>query len=590
VIHHLRGRGGTAIVATVTLAALVLTVSPVSASPGGTAHRPDPTDPTRAAAGAARAQAEDPEHNVPNELLKEELSEENEGSAGPEPTQSALCQQFIDRPNPYRNPAPNVNTIIGDTIVQAGSQKGCSAAQNETTIAVNPFNPRNLVAGSNDYRVFNARENRNDGSGWAYTSFDGGATWKDVQLPHLTFQTGATGALSYMDSAGDPAIAFGPHNTVYYANLVFSRAVPPDGQQQASGLAVSVSHDGGLTWDEPSILQLDGVTATGQPTPTYVFNDKEWIAADPTTGTVYVTWTKFTYTQEGEYIESPIVVKKSTNFGRTWSETHRVAPGLAGFAGGITPFDQGSNPQVGRDGTLYVAYEASVCETADCDAADDHDAVVVATSRDGGRTFRNEEVALDFDFPATLTGENFRLDSFPLMAYDWLTDRLWITWADDRNGVYDDEGQSVKTNGDVFVVGSRKGSTGWGRPLQVGSAQDEFFPGVAAFAGRVAVSYYTRRFDPNGVGLDFAYSVGWGTGIGGAPLRRITTQTSDPRIQFLGFDEEGNEIQGVFIGDYTDIDIGVDLKIHPCWTDFRGRPGVTAPNQDVYTQTINALH
>ena len=36
----------------------------------------------------------------------------------------------------------------------------------------------------------------------------------NVVLPHLTFQTGATGTLSDMDSAGDPAIAFGPHNTV----------------------------------------------------------------------------------------------------------------------------------------------------------------------------------------------------------------------------------------------------------------------------------------------------------------------------------------------------------------------------------------
>jgi hypothetical protein len=592
VTRQLRSRGGTAIVAAVTLAALVLTASPASAGTGA-ANRPDPTDPTRAGAGAARAQAEDPdepEHNVPNELLKEELAEENEGGGGPEPTQSALCQQFIGRPNPYRNPAPNVNAIVGDTIVQTGSQQGCSAAQNETTIAVNPYNPRNVVAGSNDYRVFNTREGRNDSSGWVYTSFDGGATWTNAQLPHLTFQSGATGALSYMDAAGDPAISFGPFNTVYYANLVFSRVVPTDGSQQASGLAVSVSHDGGRTWGDPSIVQIDGVTATGQPEPTLVFNDKEWIAADPKSGTVYVTWTKFTFDAEGNYLESPIVVKKSTDFGRTWSETRRVAPSLTNFAGGITPYDQGSNPQVGRDGTLYIAYEASVCETAACDALEDHDAVVVATSRDGGRTFRNEEVALDFDFPATLTGENFRLNSYPLMAYDWLTDRLWITWADDRNGRYTEDGESVRTNGDVFVVGSRKGSSGWSRPLKVGSAQDEFFPAVAAFAGRVAVSYYTRKFDPNGVGLDYAYSVGWGTGIGGAPIRRITTQTSDPRIQFVGFDAEGNEIQGVFIGDYTDIDIGLDFRIHPCWTDFRGRPGVTAPNQDVYTQTFNALH
>src|SRR5439155_8422466 len=108
-------------------------------------------------------------------------------------------------------------------------------------IASNPSNPRNLVAGANDYRVFNTREQRNDASGWAYTTFDGGRTWANVVAPHLTFQTGAKAPLSFMDSAGDPAIAFGPHNTVYYANLVFSPATVPPTQQNARSPAVSVS-------------------------------------------------------------------------------------------------------------------------------------------------------------------------------------------------------------------------------------------------------------------------------------------------------------------------------------------------------------
>src|SRR5262249_5622428 len=160
----------------------------------------------------------------------------------------------------------------------------------------------------------------------------------------------------------------------------------------------------------------------------------------------------------------------------------------------------------------------------------------------------NKEVASDFDFPATLTGENFRLNSFPQMAYDPITDQLWITWADDRNGQYTD-GTSVKTNGDVFVVTST-GGRNWSAPLRLGTPGDEFFAAVAVFAGRVAVSYYTRGFDLNGIGLDYAYSVGWGRQIDGAPVRRITQQTEDPRVQFLAVAADGSEIQGVFIGDY----------------------------------------
>jgi hypothetical protein len=557
------------------------------ANPGGAA-KPEPADPGAAAKPRARAQEQDEpsEHTVPNDLLKEQFAagEDDEGSDSP--TLSALCQDYIGKPNPYRNPGPNVDTIKGDTIVPIGSQAGCSSAQNETTIAVNPYNPRNVVAGSNDYRIFNDREQRNDSGGVALTSFDGGKTWKDVVLPHLGYATGATGALSYMDAAGDPAIAFGPGNTVYYANLVFSRVLPTDGSQEASGLTVSVSHDGGLTWGDPAILQIDGVTAAGTPVPTDFFNDKEWIGTDPTSGTVYVTWTRFTYDSAGNYLESPIMSVRSANFGRTWSGPTRVSPSLTGFHGGITPFGSGSNPQVGNDGTLYIAYESSICATADCDGADDHDAVVVATSRDGGRTYRSQEVASDFDFPDTLTGENFRLNSFPQMVYDRLTDRLWITWADDRNGQYSG-GSSVKTNGDAFLIGSKHGSQGWSKPVRMGSGTDEWFPAVAAVANRVVVSYYTRAYDPAGIGVDYAYSVGWGGAPGG--LRRITTQTADPQIQFVSTDEDGNVLQGVFIGDYSAIAMGIDFVAHPCWTDFRGNPGTTAPNQDVYSQGIPAL-
>ncbi len=585
--------GVTAAAAFVVLA-LTVTGGPATAAPravaGNLAGRPVPVDPGAAGAAHRRAQARPSvAHTVPNDLLKDQFAEGEDDEGGDSPALSALCQQYIGQPNPYHNPAPNVDAINGDQVVPVGSQQGCSTAQNETTIAVNPYNPRNVVAGSNDYRLFNTREQRNDSTAVALTSFDGGRTWKNVVLPKLNFQTGGAGALSYMDSAGDPAVAFGPNNTVYYANLVFSRAVPTEGTQSASGLTVSVSHDGGLTWGDPVILQLDGVTPAGTPTGTDIFNDKEWITADPIRGTVYVTWTRFTYDSDGNYLESPIMAVRSTNTGRTWSAPSRVAPSLTGFTGGVTPFASGSNPQVGNDGTLYIAYETSICATANCDGADDHDAVVVATSRNDGRTFTNREVAADYDFPETLTGENFRLNSFPQMAYDRLTDRLWITWADDRNGTYRD-GTSVKTNGDVFVVGSSRGSQGWSSPAKLGSATDEWFPAVAAVAGRVAVSYYTRAFDPTGIGVDYAYSVGWNTGVGSAPLRRVTTQTANPQIQFVGTDEDGNVLQGVFIGDYSAIAMGADLVAHPCWTDFRGKPGTTAPNQDVYSQAIPALY
>ena len=134
------------------------------------------------------------------------------------------------------------------------------------------------MAGTNDYRVCCDFDGLNDGTGWAYHSMDGGATWTNVQVPGLTAETGGQGNFKRVDSAGDPALAFGPDGTLYYANIVFSR------DTFASGVAVSVSNDGGATWGAPTMV-------------TYVdagnyFNDKEWIAAGPN-GSVVLTWTRF---------------------------------------------------------------------------------------------------------------------------------------------------------------------------------------------------------------------------------------------------------------------------------------------------------
>ncbi|MEP6883831.1 MAG: sialidase family protein [Gammaproteobacteria bacterium] len=500
------------------------------------------------------------------------------------PNLSALCQSYIGKLNTYEEPRPNVDQINHDTFVQAGTQLGCDSAQNETTIAVNPANPRNLVAGTNDYRLFNTREGRNDGSGWAYTTFDGGRSWLDVQLPHLTYQTDAKGLLSDMDSAGDPAVAFGPHNTVYYANLVFSRL------DSASGVTVSKSTDGGRTWGEPSIVHTDGVDASGNSLPTPFFNDKEWITVDQHTGTVYVTWTSFGPN------DSPILVSRSTDGGKTWSAPVAVNPSSTFTPGGITAYSSGSNPQVNRRGDLFIAYESAVCQTLACDQATDHDAVIIATSRDGGLTFTNKEVAYDYDFPFnedtgrdSLTGENFRINSFPQLAIDPVTDALYATWADDRNGLYDSSGSSVKSNGDVFIVASKDGKR-WSPTISVGTAADEVYPAIAAYGGTVAVTFYTRTYDASGIGLDVAYVSGEAEDLGGLGehrVHRVTSQTSNPQIQFVGVGAvTGNTLQGVFIGDYTAVALGADHVLHPSWTDFRGNPGVTAPNQDAYTQSV----
>ena len=101
---------------------------------------------------------------------------------------------------------------------------------------------------------------------------------------------------------------------------------------------------------------------------------------------------------------------------------------------------------------------------------------------------------------------------------------------------------------------------------------------------------YTRRWDPTGIDLDYARWTGWGSSVGSAHVQRVTTASENPNVQFVGIGlESGNVLQGEFIGDYTAVAMGLDFKVHPCWTDFRGNPALNTPNQDAYTQSRSAF-
>jgi len=493
-----------------------------------------------------------------------------------------LCRSAPFNTTAAYAPTSNIDAIVGDALNNSGASNfGCTTPQNETTIAVDPGNPNHLVAGANDYRVCCDLDGLNDTTGWAYTSFDGGTTWTNVQVPGLTVETGGRGQFTKVDSAGDPAMTIGPDGTVYYANIVFSR------DRFASGIAVSVSHDGGLTWDRPNMVTF---VQAGN-----FFNDKEWIAAGPD-GKVVVTWTRYNQGPHGAgYLRSPIVMAISNDHGQTWNNQGRAVSDAS------HPFDSGSIPIYGADGALYVAYEGSQPSTGYAT-----DATVVARSTDDGAHFTNAEVGRVYDdldcYPEfqgsqTLTDEHFRLNSFPAFSIDPVTGHLAIAWADDQGAGSCGQGGSTFSGTTAAQVKLVTGA--WGAlsaPVTVTSGQDKVFPGVAARNGVVTVTYYTRDFAathnpatcnvkipdnaPPGVVsvetishsvcLDYAAS---SSTDGFASERRLTSEGSNPFVQFA---------DGGFIGDYSQAAVGSNGVVHTAWTDFRGRPGVTSANQDVY--------
>lgn len=531
--------------------------------------------PSAAAASNTHKWKFDPTINAPWAL------EEDEGSLDTPSAAAGLCRSAPWNVGAYA-PTSDIDAIVGDPINNSGfSNFHCTTPQNETTIAVNPLNANNVIAGANDYRVCCDFTALNDGTGWVYYSFDGGVTWGNVQLPNLTAETGSSGNLKNVDSAGDPVVAFSPDGVAYYANIVFSRV------SNISGIVVSSSKDGGRTWSAPSLFAYG---ATGN-----YFNDKEWIAAGPN-GKVVVTWTLFYQGPHGAgYLQSPIVGAFSGDYGKTWNRQSFPVSDAA------HPFNQGSQVQYGPDGALYVSYEATSPLFGYTT-----DAMVIARSADDGRTFTNKELARIYDdldcYPfyagrQTLTDMHFRLNSYPSMSIDPTTGNIAIVWADNQGS------GNCGTGGSSF-----SGTTSNQVKLQMGSwatigsspvvtvtsgSGDKVFPAVANSNGKVVVSYYTRDYatthnpavcnfitNPvpsaimpvpvaNSVCLDYAArssTTGFATEI------RLTSEGSNPFVQFA---------DGSFIGDYSQIALGNGVA-HAVWTDFRGHPGVTTANQDVY--------
>jgi len=461
------------------------------------------------------------------------------------------------------------NAVVGDTTFGYADGTHCYNPQNESNVVINPTNASNLLTSANEYRL--------DGHE-VYASSDGGQTWVNVVLPGWTASTGGSGLFARMTSCGDPVLAFGPDGSAYYSGLVCNE----NKNAFFSGVAVAKSTDGGQSWSMPVMVSFSNSPV--------IFNDKEWITVGPD-GTVFLTWTRFKVAKNS-YVESPIVMSKSLDGGSSWTDWVKVSDKTH-------IYNQGSMPVVAPDGTLYVAYEGSTPSSGYS-----ADAILLARSTNGGKSFTNVELARAYDdyncYPTnlaqgrqTLSGEEFRINSFPSFAIDPTTGRLYITWADDQANAscgYEKGGSFVgPTSNQVKLISSNDGLT-WSAPRVITSgASDKVYPAVGANAGRVVVSYYTRAYSPTGVacqaaGLDTATNalVHFGgpicldyamrsSGDDFASETRLTSESSNPYITFAGS----------FIGDYTGALVDSTGSAYAVWADFRGNPQITDPNMDV---------
>ena len=406
---------------------------------------------------------------------------------------------------------------------------------NEVTVAVNPTDPDNLVAGSKDYAL---GPNGNGGyivwAGYFYSK-DGGRTWGDG----LVGREAGSVLLEY-DQSSDPVIAYGPDGTVYYCGLAYGTGLFGVGR---NALWIAESTDGGETWNDPYIVMA--WESQG------LFHDKQWLIVDQDNGNMYLTWTPFF--PDG----SRIFFGRSTDGGNNW-DYYPISDWVA-----MGDSVQGSSLAVGTDGVLNVIW-------IDYDT---RKLTLAQNTADGSpEGWTNPRVIADVDWVFGSPNAEYRVPTMPALASDPSTGiddaTLYAVWHDNSEG-----------NTDIVIIRSGDGGASWSEPVIVNDDGDhynddddnddendtgghhQFFPWVTVSPeGEVGVVFYDRRDDPEDT-LLHTYLAWSPDGINWTKNLQVTTNATNGSY---GYHQSGN----IFMGDYIGLAIS-DEAVHPVWADCR---------------------
>jgi len=424
------------------------------------------------------------------------------------------------------------NFRVSSDLLQAARDGSQPETETEPYIAVNPEREGHLLAAYQEGRY-------SEGGARALTwavSFDGGRTWEEGLIPHLSLTAGGP-----FERVSDPWVAFGLGDRAYYVTLAFNETSAPN------GIFVSSSSDGGLTWGEPVTVHLGGAD----------FDDKEAIIVDtypdsPFRGRVYVAWDTVTTDRR-----QPPLFSYSTNDGASFRQATTLdssAPAL------------GTIPLVLPGGAVVVIWLRGTGNNVQ---------VVAARSTDGGNTW-SAPFPIAAPHAAGIAGSRTG-DGLPSAAVDAVTGDLYVTWQDDRFSRGVDQ---------AVLSRSSDGGRTWSAPQQVSDGPlqlPNFTPAVAVTAeGQVGVVYYSTRNDPaRRLLLDEYLAVSSDHGVSFGPSRRLSATSWDP--SFAAFS------RGLFLGDYQGL-AGGRHAFHPLWiatfNASRIAPSIRQP--DAFTRPVKA--
>jgi hypothetical protein len=435
--------------------------------------------------------------------------------------------------------------------------------QNEPSLAQNPTNPLNLIAGSNDENKEPPCTNTTPSScpfvpgvqtSGFYASFDGGKTWPCQGVIDLS--------AFHEYSFGDPSQAFDSKGNAYYGHLAFP--FPPTTEELATGLQadffVSKSTDGGCTYS--SSAKVSG-TAPAQ------FDDKPAITADanpksPFHDNVYAAWSKFSKQGIRGFGNDQIFFSRSTDGGASFSTPLPISPAHNNAAVGGR---QGAAVKVGPDGTVYVVWMDTVNKQA---------VERLSISHDGGKTFPMQNITVATvtdDFVNPVPGSSFRQDARTFPSFSIAPDgTLYVAWSN-RTG--------DPTNGHAVVLVTKSTDDGltWSAPVVAGdvSGRSAFFASVTTDpSGKVDVAFLALDDVPTGtapgagvVHYDAYLTQSTNGGASFSSPLLMSTAPSDPD------GSSTNSLGAQFLGDYITV-VANASHVYAVWTDSRNATSCAA--------------
>lgn len=225
----------------------------------------------------------------------------------------------------------------------------------ETSVAVNPRNPRNILAAwIQDGRATDT----------VMASRDGGRTFSRILVPALSACTGGE-----FQVASDPGVEFAADGMAYFTAIVVDN--PASVEKASTELVVSRSSDGGFSWERPRVVQ----PATGQ------FWDLPRLTPDPRRPkrAYYV----YDLRQPPDFLHGYSVISITNDGGRTWSKPRKLYdPQTPNSWPGI------SKILINRDGSLLDVMDIVASDLANTASPTPPPADELAIrSTDGGRTW-----------------------------------------------------------------------------------------------------------------------------------------------------------------------------------------------------------